>query len=302
MPRGAPKNGDLMSAKRKRKKKQSPIYILVCLVAFLVFGWYYFTQNPAKEDWNTEGSLVMQVIDVGQGDSILLGCDGEYMLIDCGEEEYASTVLSHIGDRELKYIVATHPHSDHIGAMAQVLEKTKAETFLMPEKEHTSKTFTNMLTALEKNGAEAKYIYAGDRFRLGSADITVVWPREGFKSSDLNLWSAVLLVEYQDVKILLTGDSETAIEDDFLPALSGKVDILKLGHHGSDTSTGDELLRKIRPDYGVISVGTGNDYGHPSQSVLNRLDTYTDKVYRADLNGDVTFTVKEGVISVATEK
>ena len=293
-----------MSAKRKKKKsgKSLPPLLALVLAAVLLVYYYFGEEQVDKTEWNTEGSFVMQVINVGQGDSILLGCDGEYMLVDCGEEEYADTVIEAVGSAKLKYMLASHPHTDHMGGMAQVIRECTPDTFLMPEREHTTKEFKAMLTAIEETECDAQYVYAGDKFELGSADITVVWPEEGYSNSNLNNWSAVLLVEYQGVSILLTGDAEKSVEDDYLEYLPGRVDILKMPHHGSDTSSGEKLLSYIRPEYTVISLGAGNDYGHPHKEPMERLQQYCSNIYRTDQSGNVTFTVKEGEISVATER
>ena len=292
-----------MSAKRKKKKGKSLPPLLALVLAIVLLVYYYFGEEQVdKTEWNTEGSFVMQVIDVGQGDSILLGCDGEYMLVDCGEEEYADTVIEAVGSAKLKYMLASHPHTDHMGGMAEVIRACTPETFLMPEREHTTREFKAMLTAIEDTKCDAQYVYAGDKFTLGSADITVVWPEEGYSNSNLNNWSAVLLVEYQGVSMLLTGDAEKGVEDDYLEYLPGRVDILKMPHHGSDTSSSEKLLSYIRPEYTVISLGAGNDYGHPHKEPMERLQQYCSKIYRTDQSGNVTFTVKEGEISVATER
>lgn len=298
-----------MSAKKRKKKNSKALPPLVALIlAAILLVYYYFGEDfldgflADKTEWNTDGSFVMQAVDVGQGDSILLGCDGEYMLIDCGEEEYADTVISAVGDAQLKYILASHPHTDHMGGMAQVIRKCTPETFLMPEREHTTSEFKAMLSAIEDTGCDAQYVYAGDKLTLGSAEITVIWPEEGFESSNLNNWSAVLLVEYQTVRILLTGDSEKAVEAKYLDYIPGRVDILKMSHHGSNTSSSKDLLYFIRPEYTVISVGAGNDYGHPHKEPMERLQEYCPNIYRTDESGNVTFTIKEGEISVATER
>ena len=239
---------------------------------------------------------------MGQGDSILLGCDGEYMLVDCGEEEEADAVLRAIDGLKLKYMLATHPHTDHMGGMHKIIRACPPETFLMPDKEHTTDQFRFMLDAIEETQTNAEYIYAGDTYTLGSAKITAVWPEEGYTGSNLNNWSVVLLVEYQGVSILLTGDAEKGVEDDYIEYIPGRIDILKMPHHGSNTSSSETLMSHIRPEYTVISVGTGNDYNHPHAEPMETLQKYCTKIYRTDTSGSVTFTIKEGEITVATER
>ena len=198
-------------------------------------------------------------------------------------------------------------HSD----MTPIVEKYKEykankntidDAKMMLDDPETDREFKDMLQAIEDKQVNAEFVYAGDEFELGSAYITVVWPEIGFSDSNLNNWSAVLLVEYQGVSILLTGDSEKKVEDDYLKYIPGEIDILKVAHHGSDTSSGAKLLEAIDPDYAVLSLGAGNDYNHPHKEPMERLENCGAEIYRTDRSGNITFTVKEGEISVATER
>lgn len=291
---------------RRRKKKVGILPAILLVLALALFAYYYMDQLSQDDSLPTitaDSSLVMRVIDVGQGDSILLCCDNEYMLIDCGEKHEVGSVLEQLdGIKNLKYLVATHPHTDHMGGVVSVMKTIKPQLFLMPEKEHTSLAFKEMLDTIEELNIDAAYAYAGDKYYLGSARITIISPEEGAKESNLNNNSVVMLVEYGDVSILLTGDAEIKMEKEYIKYLKGKVDIFKVAHHGSDTSNGEALLYRIKPTYSVISVGEGNKFDHPIKSVLNLLDRYSGKVYRTDESGCVTFTVKEGEISVTTQR
>ena len=289
---------------RRRKSKKSSIAPLILLVIVLaLFGYYWLTNNQQTKPLPADSCLVMRVIDVGQGDSILIGCDNEYMLIDCGEKEEAQTVLKQLnGIDKLKYLVATHPHTDHMGGIATVLNEIDVELFLMPEKEHTTKAFSEMLDTIENTGTEAAFAYAGDKYRLGNATITIISPEEGYSDSNLNNWSVVMRVEYGEHSILLTGDAEVKMEEKYINYLKDSVDIFKVAHHGSDTSNSVALLSVIKPTYSVISVGEGNSYNHPIPEIVNRIEKYCPNIYRTDKDGNVTFAIKEGEISVETQR
>ena len=291
-------------SRRKRKNQIAIVPILLLVVAIALFGYYWINKDKdAPPAVSADSSLVMRVIDVGQGDSILLCCDNEYMLVDCGEKYEVEAVLEQLeGVESLKYLVATHPHTDHMGGVVTVMQTIKPELFLMPEKEHTSIAFKEMLDTVEELEIDAAYAYAGDEYTLGSARITIVSPEEGAKESDLNNNSVVMLVQYGDVSILLTGDSEAKMERQYVKRLDGKVDIYKVAHHGSDTSNTEALLSVIKPTYAAISCGEGNQFGHPIKSVMDTLNKYCESIYRTDESGDITFTVKEGKIDVTTER
>jgi beta-lactamase superfamily II metal-dependent hydrolase len=291
-----------MSKRRKKtRSKITPIILIVIVLA--LFGYYWLSEKENTKPLPADSCLVMRVIDVGQGDSILIGCDNEYMLVDCGEKEEASRVLEQIkGIDKLKYLVATHPHTDHMGGVATVLENCDVELFIMPEKEHTTKAFEEMLDTIEKTDTEATYAYAGDKYELGNAQITVISPEEGYSDSNLNNWSVVLLVQYGDTEILLTGDSEVKMEKEYLKYIKGPIEIYKAAHHGSDTSNSEELLSVIRPTYTAISCGAGNKYGHPIPEIVKRIEKYCDNIYRTDKDGHITFTIKEGEITVETQR
>lgn len=291
-----------MSRRRKSKKTNlTPIIVIVLVLA--IFGYYWLNNAEKTPALPSDSCLVMRVIDVGQGDSILIGCDNEYMLVDCGEKEEVQAVLKQLeGIDKLKYLVATHPHTDHMGGVATVLNEIDVDLFLMPEKEHTTKAFNEMLDTIESTGTEAAYAYAGDKYQLGNATVTVISPEEGYSDSNLNNWSVVMLVEYGEHSILLTGDAEVKMEEKYITYLKDSVDIYKVAHHGSDTSNSVALLSVIRPTYSVISVGEGNSYNHPIPEIVKRIEKYCDNIYRTDKDGHVTFTIKEGEISVETQR
>lgn len=262
-----------------------------------------------KAEFVGDGNLSVHFIDVGNADSTLIICDGEAALIDAGENEDGETVVNYLKDQGvtgLKYAVGTHPHSDHIGGLDTVLHDIPTETTLLPEKTHTTKTYQDVLTAINKTGSRLMIPAVGDKLSLGGATLTVLSPDRVW--DDLNNNSIVLYLEYGEDSFLFAGDAETAAEDVMLDTGTvPEADVLKVGHHGSSTSTGYRWLWTIMPDYCVIPCGTGNKYGHPHEEVMSRLSDHSKvngtTVYRSDENGTiVAFSDGSGNIRFETER
>ena len=219
-----------MSNNRKpfSSKTVSMLVTLVVLVA--AFLWQ---TRPWDPDYQPPGrtlpEFAMHVIDVGQGDSILLECGGETMLVDASTAEGGAQAVEYLHKLDvetLDIVVATHPHSDHIGGMEQIFEAFQVEHFIMPRVTHNTSSFERMLDAVQLEGCEAEYAYTGSSYTLGEAAITVLSPAEDFESDDLNDWSLVMLVKYQDTRFLLTGD---ATNDMYRSIECGPGDVLKAG-------------------------------------------------------------------------
>ncbi len=270
---------------------------LLCILYFLLGG-----TSPQEE--KTGGELIIRFLDVGQGDSILISCDGENMLIDSGirdVKEYVINEVKSVG--KLKIAVATHPHSDHIGAMAEVIRACPPEIFIMPDKDHTSASFRKMVEAAEAVGADMQYGYEGLKYTLGEANLTVLSPEKDKYYESVNDYSVVILLEYKGFRALLTGDAEFETEKVFAQKITGKVDLFKAGHHGGSSSNTEALMSVIRPDVAVVSCGLNNDYGHPHRETVEIFEKYGVKTYRTDLNGKVTVIVDGGgEYRVETEK
>lgn len=243
-----------------------------------------------NKDPKAEKNLEVHFIDVGQGDSILIKQDKNNMLIDAGDNKYEKPVvayLKNIGVTELNYVIGTHPHADHIGGLDAVINSFDIGKVIMPKVTHTSKTYEDVLLAVESKNLKITPPVVGDTYKLGDAIFTIIAPNSE-KYSDLNNYSIVIKMKYGENILLFTGDAETLSEKEILEnGQSIKADILKIGHHGSYTATSIEFLDRVDPDYAVIQVGKDNKYGHPHIEIIERLEDKKIVIYRNDINGNI---------------
>lgn len=250
------------------------------------------------------GTLTVTWLDVGQGDAAVIQCDGQSMLIDGGKPEKSSYIYAWLQQHGLSYldvIVATHVDADHIGGLSGALNYASVGTAYCPVTTGTTETFQSFVKYLAQRGKQITVPTAGETFALGGAQVQILGPLH--RAEDSNDNSIVLKVSFGATSFLFTGDAERAEEQDLLNAgVNLQSTVLKVGHHGSDTSTSYSFLRAVAPQYAVISVGAGNSYGHPTEAVLSRLRDAGVTTFRTDMQGEITAVSDGQTINFSTAK
>ena len=237
-----------------------------------------------------DNNLRVYCLDVGQGDSILITNNNKTMLIDASTNEMGSRVVKYLNDlgiKKIDYLVGTHPHEDHIGGLDNVIKNFDIGTIYMPNVVATTKTYEEVIDAISAKKLKVTSPKTGDKFTVGNAECEVMSIRND--KDDYNNCSIVIKMDFNNVSYLFTGDAEESVES------SRKwphIDVLKVGHHGSNTSSSKNFLDQIKPEVALISVGQGNTYGHPTQATLKRLSNIGAKIYRTDENGTILLIEK----------
>ena len=280
--------------------------ILACVLALALFCACTVTINLGGADTsaapNSESKLIVHFLDVGQGDSIFIELpNGKTMLVDAGENYHGQGIIDYvqtIGYHKLDYVVATHPHEDHIGSMPYIVRNFEIGSIYMPDVTANTATFESLLKAIKAKGMRVKNGRTGVHIiKDGELTADIIAPDKP-DESNLNNSSIVLLLTFGNVSYLLTGDAETkelnAIRADM------HATVLKAGHHGSKTSTTQTLLKKISPSVTVISCGKNNDYGHPHAEVLKMLKSVNTSVYRTDRDQTVIVATDGSSLTVST--
>lgn len=252
----------------------------------------------------SENGLNVHVIDVGQGDSILLEYNSEYMLIDSGEINEGEAVVDYLREHnvdKLDYAVITHPHSDHYGGMKTVLESIDTENIIMSEAYNTTRTWESLVDYIDENNYNVISPKTNDVFKLGACEVTAFVPQ--IDNDDLNNCSIVLMAEYGGVSALFTGDAEKSEEKQIIESgFDISADVLKVGHHGSSTSTSDSFLEAVSPSMALISCGKDNDYGHPHRETTAKFNQNNIRTFRTDEYGCITVNINNGEADIVTDK
>lgn len=278
----------------KNKRGSNKIYTLalIAVLALMFAAGSGALKRGGDEDapvTAVSGSFETHFIDVGQADAELVICDGKTMLIDGGNAEDSNLIVSYLRGlniNHLDYVICTHAHEDHAGGLAGALHECSADNVFCSVRSYDSKAFKNFKRYAEEQGREIEIPKTGDSFALGESRVEIFGPIKEYE--DTNNKSIVMKVTYGNTSFLFTGDAEREAEQDMIDAgLDLSADVLKVGHHGSNTSSSYMFLREIMPKYAVISCGKNNSYGHPHEEPLSRLRDAGAKIYRTDESGHI---------------
>ena len=310
--------------RKKTKKKIKKFFITIVLIGLLFLFTFFFNKelfqqlkdkialeyNNVKQEIkdklqikdkekevikidsiDLDSDFMVFFLDVGQADSILIKSKDEFMLIDAGNNKDGKKIVNYfntLGITNFKYVFGTHAHEDHIGGMDDIIKNFKIENFYMPDVTTTTASFLDVLNALEKKKVGFKTPVIDSIMPLGDATVETIYVGDKTKE-DLNDTSIVLKVTYKDTSFLFTGDATSNVERE-IANKNIRSTLLKVGHHGSKYSSNALFLTKVAPSYAVISCGKNNDYGHPHDVVVNKLEKIHAQIFRTDILGTIVVT------------
>ena len=263
------------------------------------------TENEIIEEISDEktAGFWVEYIDVGQGEAALICSDGRYMLIDGGNPSDSSKIYSILKEKQVEKIdllIASHPHQDHIGGLSAAYNCVEVEKTLSPVTVYEGDAFKDFSKYVHLYGGSIEVPEVGNKYSFGNANVDILGLNVG---EEVNNSSIICKITYGKTSFLFTGDAEYDAEIAVVKSGADlSVDVLKVSHHGSDTSSSYQFLREVMPKVAIISVGAGNEYGHPTESVLTKLSDAGCDIYRTDLNGNITVYSDGENISVDTQK
>lgn len=302
-------------AKRKNNIKKSIFIILLILIAVGIGFAYkngFLNINKIKSVFNksevsVSGELEVHFIDVGQGDCSLIVSGDTAILIDTGEKENGEKVCEYIknlGIPDIDCFLLTHPHSDHMGAASYIIDNMDVKQIIIPKVSDdmtpTTKFYERFLKSVQNKNLTLTQAKPGITIEVGEGELEIISPVKDY--NDLNNYSAAAELTYGNEKFLFTGDIEKKAEKDIIKEGGFEdIDVLKVAHHGSNSSSCKDFLKIAKPEYAVIMCD-GVSYNHPHDEAVERIKEYTDKIYRTDMDGNVVFRVDKEGLSVETQK
>jgi competence protein ComEC len=271
-------------------KTKNKIFFSVLFAIIFLSGCTLFFKS-----YNIDSNLLtIHFIDVGQGDSILIQYKYKNILIDAGPKESSSALLNYLKKyriKDFKYVLATHPHEDHIGAMDKIIDQYPIAAFYAPKLTTNTKTFNSMISSLHNKSIKIHTAASGVTLNFDEAlQCTFIAPNNT-DYKDLNNYSAVLKIVFKNTSFLFMGDAQNQSEEEILNQnYNLQSNVIKIGHHGSRTSSSESFIKTVNPSIAVISCGASNDFGHPHKPTLSLLKTLNIKLYRTDKNGSIILT------------
>ncbi len=247
--------------------------------------------GKAKDNEVVKEQVEVHFIDVGQADAILIKSLNEFMLIDAGNNADSNLIINYLEEfniTELEYVIATHPHEDHIGSLDTIINNFEIKNLIMPEISQNTKAFEDVITAIENKGLEITAPKVGEKYTLGNTEFIIIAPNRLSYGDNINNYSVGIRLICGENSFIFTGDAEAEAESDIInTGISLKADVLKLGHHGSSSSSSETFIKAVSPNYAVIMCGEDNSYGHPHQETLERLKRNNIQLFRTDLQGSI---------------
>lgn len=278
---------------------------IILIISAIIISISFLVQN---NNVSSQNKMTVHYIDVGQGDSILIQVNNKNLLIDSGPSSNRKDLLNYLENlniKKLDYIIATHPHEDHIGNMDTIIKRYNIGSFYSPKVITSSNTFESMISALVDKNLKINVLKNGVKgIDLGkNVEIQVFSPLENISSDNLNDYSPIIKITFVNNSFLFTGDAEVSTESMVLSENNNlNCDILKVGHHGSSTSTSSNFLTSVNPSVAIIPVGKNNSYGHPTPEILSLLNSYNIRTFRTDINGSIIAISDGNNINISTLK
>lgn len=294
-----------MKKHKGNKKAQLATIVVFGLIAIVstIFG----KDITGTSNLTANGTIEVSYLDVGQGDAAYIKVNEMDILIDAGPKSDVDKLMKQLEEKNIddfEVVVATHPHEDHIGGMTKVLQTYKVESFYMPKVEHSTKTFENMIKEVEKQGLKVKVLKEGVNIDIGEGALLETFSPTQDSYDNLNNYSPIMKLTFGNNSFLFTGDAEKEVEEEVLSRYKDKLDsdVIKFGHHGSSTSSSTEFIEAVSPNYGIISCGVDNSYGHPHKEILKLIQNMNIEAYRTDTQGQITVISDGNNIEIKTEK